>query len=68
MDKPLILIDPLPRTLDSMCDEDTRRCLESLGRLVICMGGRWTPNSNFRRARFGRSSQSAYIWIRVASD
>src|SRR5882724_9294329 len=36
MDKPLILVDPLPRTLDSICDEDTRRRLESLGRLVIC--------------------------------
>ena len=35
MDKPLILIDPLPRTLDSICDAPTRRRLESLGRLVI---------------------------------
>jgi phosphoglycerate dehydrogenase-like enzyme len=35
MDKPLILIDPLPRTLDSFCDAPTRRRLESLGRLVI---------------------------------
>jgi phosphoglycerate dehydrogenase-like enzyme len=35
MDKPLILIDPLPRTLDSICDAQTRRRLESLGRLVI---------------------------------
>jgi phosphoglycerate dehydrogenase-like enzyme len=36
MDKPLILIDPLPRTLDQICDAATRRRLESLGRLVIC--------------------------------
>src|ERR1700684_1064361 len=36
MDKPLILIDPLPRTLDSICDAATRRRLENLGRLVIC--------------------------------
>lgn len=35
MDKPLILIDPLPRTLDSICDPTTRRRLESLGRPVI---------------------------------
>ena len=35
MDKPLILIDPLPRTLDSICDAPTRRRLENLGRLVI---------------------------------
>jgi phosphoglycerate dehydrogenase-like enzyme len=35
MDKPLILIDPLPRTVDSICDPLTRRRLESLGRLVI---------------------------------
>jgi phosphoglycerate dehydrogenase-like enzyme len=35
MDRPLILIDPLPRTLDSICDAPTRRRLESLGRLVI---------------------------------
>ena len=35
MDKPLILIDSLPRTLDSFCDAPTRRRLENLGRLVI---------------------------------
>jgi phosphoglycerate dehydrogenase-like enzyme len=35
MDKPLILIDPLPRTLDSICDPSTRRRLENLGRLLI---------------------------------
>jgi phosphoglycerate dehydrogenase-like enzyme len=34
--KPLILVDPLPRTLDLICDADTRRRLEALGELVIC--------------------------------
>jgi phosphoglycerate dehydrogenase-like enzyme len=32
---PLILVDPLPRTLDMICDGPTRRRLESLGRLVV---------------------------------
>ena len=35
MKKPLILVDPLPRTLDLIFDRDTRGKLESLGRLVI---------------------------------
>ncbi len=35
MDKPLILIDPLPRTLDAICDGPTRQRLENLGRIVI---------------------------------
>jgi phosphoglycerate dehydrogenase-like enzyme len=35
MDKPLILVDPLPRTLDSICDTETRRRLDGLGRLVV---------------------------------
>jgi phosphoglycerate dehydrogenase-like enzyme len=35
MNKPLILVDPLPRTLDSICDHETRSRLEQLGRLVI---------------------------------
>src|SRR3954452_25117053 len=35
MEKPLILVDPLPRTLDSICDPETRSRLERLGRLVI---------------------------------
>jgi phosphoglycerate dehydrogenase-like enzyme len=35
MEKPLILVDPLPRTLDSICDPETRSRLEQLGRLVI---------------------------------
>jgi hypothetical protein len=35
MQNPLILIDPLPRTLDSICDSETRCRLERLGRLVI---------------------------------
>jgi phosphoglycerate dehydrogenase-like enzyme len=32
---PLILVDPLPRTLDMICDRPTRARLESLGRLVV---------------------------------
>ena len=35
MSKPLILVDPLPRTLDLICDPETRRRLEALGELVI---------------------------------
>jgi phosphoglycerate dehydrogenase-like enzyme len=35
METPLILIDPLPRTLDSICDAPTRARLESLGRLIV---------------------------------
>jgi phosphoglycerate dehydrogenase-like enzyme len=31
----LILVDPLPRTLDLICDGETRRRLEALGRLVV---------------------------------
>jgi len=34
-DRPLILVDPLPRTLDVICEPDVRRRLEALGRLVI---------------------------------
>jgi phosphoglycerate dehydrogenase-like enzyme len=34
-DRPLILIDPLPRTLDVICEPDVRQRLEALGRLVI---------------------------------
>lgn len=33
--RPLILVDPLPRTLDVICEPDVRRRLEALGRLVI---------------------------------
>ena len=45
---PLILVDPLPRTLDAICDPPTRRRLEALGRLVgvrgrdRCRTPRWT--------------------------
>jgi phosphoglycerate dehydrogenase-like enzyme len=35
MEKPLILVDPLPRTLDLICDADTRKRLDRLGRLVV---------------------------------
>src|SRR3954466_12752518 len=38
-DRPLILIDPLPRTLDVICAPDVRRRLEALGRLVISETG-----------------------------
>src|SRR5919109_2983442 len=34
-DRPLILIDPLPRTLDVICEPDVRKRLEALGRLVV---------------------------------
>ncbi|HEY3145101.1 MAG TPA: hydroxyacid dehydrogenase [Dongiaceae bacterium] len=34
-DRPLILVDPLPRTLDVVCEPDVRRRLEALGQLVI---------------------------------
>jgi phosphoglycerate dehydrogenase-like enzyme len=33
--KPLILVDPLPRTLDAICDAETRKRLEALGRLIV---------------------------------
>jgi phosphoglycerate dehydrogenase-like enzyme len=33
--QPLVLVDPLPRTLDAICDTETRHRLEALGRLVI---------------------------------
>ncbi|MFO1033288.1 MAG: NAD(P)-dependent oxidoreductase [Hyphomicrobiales bacterium] len=35
MTRPLILIDPLPRTLDVICDSETRRKLEGLGELIV---------------------------------
>ena len=35
MAKPLILVDPLPRKLDLICDADTRRRLAALGQLEI---------------------------------
>ena len=34
-DRPLILVDPLPRTLDVICEPDVRRRLEALGRLIV---------------------------------
>jgi phosphoglycerate dehydrogenase-like enzyme len=34
-DRPLILVDPLPRTLDVICEPAVRRRLDALGRLVI---------------------------------
>lgn len=34
-ERPLILVDPLPRTLDMICDPPTRGRLERLGRLVV---------------------------------
>lgn len=35
MTQPLILVDPLPRTLDLICDSTTRRKFESLGRIIV---------------------------------
>ena len=35
MAQPLILVDPLPRTLDVICDADARRRLEALGRIEL---------------------------------
>jgi len=34
-DQPLVIVDPLPRTLDVICDAETRKRLEALGRLVV---------------------------------
>ena len=53
MAKPLILVDPLPRTLDLICDAETRRRLEALGRLEVSedrpmpddMVERWLPEA-----------------------
>src|SRR5918997_2042226 len=39
-DRPLILVDPLPRTLSMICDAPTRARLEALGRLVVHEEGR----------------------------
>lgn len=39
MTRPLILVDPLPRTLDLICSAPTRARLESLGRLVVHESG-----------------------------
>jgi phosphoglycerate dehydrogenase-like enzyme len=36
----VILVDPLPRTLDMICDAPTRARLETLGELVVCDGAR----------------------------
>jgi phosphoglycerate dehydrogenase-like enzyme len=33
--RPLILIDPLPRTLDVICDRETRARLDALGALIV---------------------------------
>jgi phosphoglycerate dehydrogenase-like enzyme len=35
MAQPIILIDPHPRTLDTICDAETRRRLEALGQVVL---------------------------------
>jgi hypothetical protein len=34
-DRPLILVDPLPRTLDLICEPEVRGWLEELGRLIV---------------------------------
>jgi phosphoglycerate dehydrogenase-like enzyme len=33
--KPIVIVDPLPRTLDVICDVETRGRLEALGELVV---------------------------------
>ena len=40
MTEPLILVDPLPRTLELICDEKTRLKLQGLGRIVAHESGR----------------------------
>jgi phosphoglycerate dehydrogenase-like enzyme len=35
---PLVVVDPHPRTLDQICDPDTRRRFDALGRLAISEG------------------------------
>jgi len=35
MEAPLVIVDPLPRRLDLICDSETRRRLYGLGRLVV---------------------------------
>jgi hypothetical protein len=39
-DRPLILVDPWPRTLERICDAATRARLEALGRVVVHEDGR----------------------------
>ncbi len=39
MPKPLILIDPLPRTLDLICEPEVRAKLKSLGELIVHESG-----------------------------
>ena len=39
MSKPLILVDPLPRTLDVICEPAVRRKLESFGELIVHESG-----------------------------
>ena len=34
-DRPLILIDPLPRTLDVICEPDVRKRLSDLGMEIV---------------------------------
>jgi len=45
MEKPLILVDPLPRTLDLICDSETRSRLDRLGRLMISEGRTMPPET-----------------------
>ncbi len=39
MTKPLILVDPQPRSLDTICDANTRRKFESIGRIIAQESG-----------------------------
>ena len=42
---PLILVDPLPRTLDMICDPEVRARLEALGRLEVSDGAPMDPET-----------------------
>lgn len=52
-DEPLIIVDPLPRTLDVICDPETRRRLNALGRIELsedrpmpdAVVDRWLPEA-----------------------
>jgi phosphoglycerate dehydrogenase-like enzyme len=47
-ERPLILVDPLPRTLDIICEPEVRRRLEALGKLVVSED-RQTPDAEVDR-------------------
>ena len=43
----VILVDPLPRTLDMICDAETRARLEALGPLVVSDDARMARSSSW---------------------